>query len=159
MERRVVLRAAVIGGLAVLAAEGVGWVVAFARPTREPRRWFYAGHPDELPLGEPVRVSAGAFFVVRVPAGVLALSARCTHVGCQVAWRPASRTEDELGARGRFECPCHGTIYDRYGQVTAGPAPRPLDLLAVTLEHGALVVDARTVRRRPAYAPEQALPV
>jgi cytochrome b6-f complex iron-sulfur subunit len=158
MERRVVLRAAVVGGLALLATQAVGWVVAFGH-VRAPKRWFFAGHPAELALGEPVRVVGGAFFVVRVPEGVLALSDRCTHLGCQVAWRPASPSEDALGARGRFECPCHGTMYDRYGRVTAGPAPRPLDQLALTVDRGALVVDVRAAARRAAYQAEQALPV
>lgn len=159
MERRVVLRTAVLGGLAVLAAEALGCVVAFAWPTREPRRWIYAGRPAELAIGEPVRVAAGAFFVVRLPEGVVALSDRCTHLGCHVAWRPLDPSEDGLGTHGRFACPCHGAIFDRYGRVMAGPAPRPLDLLRLTLDRGALTVDVRTVSRRTTVEPRQALPV
>ena len=44
-----------------------------------------------------------------------ALSAVCTHLGCNV--RPS----------GRFlQCPCHGSTYDLEGRVTRGPAERPL---------------------------------
>jgi Rieske Fe-S protein len=44
-----------------------------------------------------------------------ALSARCTHLGCQV--RPA---------RGGLICPCHGSSFSWEGEVLRGPAPRAL---------------------------------
>jgi glycine/D-amino acid oxidase-like deaminating enzyme/nitrite reductase/ring-hydroxylating ferredoxin subunit len=46
-----------------------------------------------------------------------AVSARCTHMGCLVAFNPAERT---------WECPCHGSRFDPDGQVLQGPAVRPL---------------------------------
>lgn len=47
--------------------------------------------------------------------GFAALSSICTHRGCTV----------DLGGPG-FECPCHGSQYDREGQVQRGPASRAL---------------------------------
>lgn len=46
----------------------------------------------------------------------LALSAECTHLKCTV----------ELDGA-RIVCPCHGSTFDRTGDVLAGPAERPLD--------------------------------
>jgi Rieske Fe-S protein len=49
-------------------------------------------------------------------AGFIALSSECTHLKCTV---------DLEGER--VVCPCHGSTFDRRGQVLVGPAERPLD--------------------------------
>ena len=38
---------------------------------------------------------------------------KCRHLGCQLEWNP-----DEL----TWDCPCHGSRYDRYGHLISGPA-------------------------------------
>jgi Rieske Fe-S protein len=49
---------------------------------------------------------------------VHAVSARCTHLACIVAWNDAERT---------WDCPCHGSRFARDGSVLQGPAVNPLD--------------------------------
>ena len=50
----------------------------------------------------------------------VAISSRCTHLGCPVRW---------VAAAERFICPCHGGVYDLAGGArrrTAAAAARPL---------------------------------
>lgn len=87
--------------------------------------------------------------------GILAMYRKCTHLGCVVPWVPGEPSDDNLAATGRFHCPCHGGQYDRYGVVHAGPPPRPLDLFAVNIDGGEVVVDTGTVISRSKFEESQ----
>jgi Rieske Fe-S protein len=45
-------------------------------------------------------------------------SAVCPHLGCIVSWNRLEKT---------WDCPCHGSSYDRYGRVISGPANSDLE--------------------------------
>ncbi len=79
---------------------------------------------------ETLRADTAAF----TAADVIAYSAVCTHAGCPVSeWNPKTV---------RLICPCHGSEFEVTdgARVAAGPAPRRLAILPLTLEAGELVV-------------------
>ena len=66
--------------------------------------------------------------------GVVALYQKCVHLGCRVPWCKASQW---------FECPCHGSKYNRVGEKKGGPAPRGLDRFPVIVDGGNLYIDTK----------------
>lgn len=50
--------------------------------------------------------------------GLMAIYQKCVHLGCRVPWCQSSQW---------YECPCHGSKYNKWGEWTGGPAPRGLD--------------------------------
>lgn len=103
--RRGALRLLAAGaGAALLAAWGS---LAVHRRRRE--------RPARLTL--PVPSAEGVTFhgeviLVRGTDGLLALDARCPHLGCTV----------DRHDRGELVCPCHGSRFDVSGARRAGPA-------------------------------------
>jgi cytochrome b6-f complex iron-sulfur subunit len=90
-----------------------------------------AGKPREFKIGTKQTFEEDRVVVVRAKQGFAAVSLVCTHLGCTI------RTSDA-----GFECPCHGSQFDNDGNVTGGPAPRPLDWYQVALTpSGELEVD------------------
>jgi cytochrome b6-f complex iron-sulfur subunit len=100
-----------------------------------------AGNVEDIKVGEVKDFQEAKFFLSHVPEGVLALWKKCPHLGCTVPWKPDDPSMDSVGAKGRFNCPCHGSIYDRYGNIIAGPAPRPMDIFPVEVRDGKVYVN------------------
>ena len=69
-------------------------------------------------------------------AGLVALYQKCVHLGCRVPWCQSSQW---------FECPCHGSQYNRVGEKKGGPAPRGLDRFAISSDGGNVTIDTKTV--------------
>jgi cytochrome b6-f complex iron-sulfur subunit len=70
--------------------------------------------------------------IAGMEAGFVALYQKCVHLGCRVPWCQTSQW---------FECPCHGSKYNKVGEKVGGPAPRGLDRFALTVSGGNIVVD------------------
>jgi cytochrome b6-f complex iron-sulfur subunit len=104
--------------------------------------------------GAPFRHIQGKFYLMHAEEGLLALYTKCPHLGCTVPWvGPA----DSPNA---FQCPCHGSMYDYVGVRTGGPAPRPMDLMAVAIDPatGNVLVDTGEITERTDFQPSQAVP-
>jgi cytochrome b6-f complex iron-sulfur subunit len=97
----------------------------------------------------PFYFGAGRFYLVNyagdaadttysglVGEGLMALYQKCVHLGCRVPFCQVSQW---------FECPCHGSKYNRAGEYTDGPAPRSMDRFRVFIENGTVNVDTSEV--------------
>jgi cytochrome b6-f complex iron-sulfur subunit len=128
------------GAVGIAAAGSMVLSAEYLAPNvvREPPTRFRAGRPDEYPPGSVTLDKKNKVFIVRAKEGYFySLSAVCTHLGCIANWK-----SDE----GIVACPCHGSKFDRDGNVIAGPAPRSLPRFSLTLDdRGQLVVDKAVV--------------
>ncbi len=88
--------------------------------------------PDAYPEGSATFVREGHLYVTRAKGELFAVSQKCPHLGCRVPFCEGS---------GRFECPCHGSIYNVAGEYIEGPAPRGMDRYPVSVEDGRVVVN------------------
>ena len=135
-------------GLGIFAGlESIGVVFAFLRPQKPPvgeegfGGIFEIGSVDDF---EPESVTAfirGQFYLSRLKdGGFMALSRKCTHLGCTVSWESKSKI---------FLCPCHASAFDITGEVISPPAPRALDLHPVVIENGIVAVDTgKRIKRK-----------
>ncbi len=143
-------RAARILGI-LAAAELVAVVVAFLWPGRSGATrgaaLVIAGPVAEFTPSSVRAFPAGRFYLVRLAdGGFLALSSRCTHLGCTVPWNQQA---------GTCPCPCHASSFDLKGEVLSPPAPRPLDLVPVVIEGGVVKVDTSRRIERTRFEPGQ----
>jgi cytochrome b6-f complex iron-sulfur subunit len=105
----------------------------------EPPSKFKVGPPSDYP---PASVATkwtaqyGVWLVHNDYNGkdlIYALQTVCTHLGCTPNWLEGER---------KFKCPCHGSGFYITGINFEGPAPRPLERMAIRLaEDGAIEVD------------------
>ncbi|MCU1346113.1 MAG: putative iron-sulfur protein [Acidimicrobiia bacterium] len=99
----------------------------------EGRAWITAYPADALPKAKKAydeRVLPG------MEAGIVALYQKCVHLGCRV---PSCLTSQW------FECPCHGSQYNRVGEKKGGPAPRGLDRFPVKLAGSTVTIDTGNI--------------
>lgn len=113
-------------------AEGRMWLTEYPNGAVEKARASYS--PPEL-AGMEAGLNLG------LDGGVIALYQKCPHLGCRVPECVTSQW---------FECPCHGSQYNRVGEKRGGPAPRGMDRFAMSVDAaGTLTVDTGTIIQGP----------
>jgi Rieske Fe-S protein len=82
-------------------------------------------------------VSKGVWLVTTDGKTVIGFDPRCTHLACPYSWNSIANC---------FQCPCHGGKFDINGNVLAGPPPRPLDRLEITIQNGQILTNDQITR-------------
>jgi cytochrome b6-f complex iron-sulfur subunit len=141
-------------GLGIVAVAECAWVIiSFLRPREhriedgEPGAVVEAGPAESFDPGTVTAFPRGDFYLARLEnGGFLALSCKCTHLGCTVPW---------VQAKDSFVCPCHSSSFGIAGHVLSGPAPRALDLYPIVIENNIVRVDTRKSIKRTGSREDQ----
>ena len=140
---------------AVAFAELIAVVVSFFKPRKtivtaeEQNLVIVAGPADNFEPGSVSAFIRGKFYLARLEdGGFLALSRKCTHLGCTVPW---------VSKEKKFVCPCHSSAFDIRGEVISPPAPRALDIYHVFIENNIVKVDTGKQIKRTEFRAGQVI--
>jgi len=103
--------------------------------------------PEEaVPEDDVVAVPAARSYLTKIDGEVVAISETCPHLSCRVPWCESS---------GQFECPCHGSFFNRKGEARDGPTPRGMSRYPVEVVDGLVIVNTGDpIEGTPMGAPE-----
>lgn len=140
-----------LGALAGLEFLGIGLAYFNGRRRKAQSKTsdhiFEAGNKDDYKAGSVTAFAGARFFLVRLnDGGFLALSLRCSHLGCAVNWHEKQE---------RFICPCHASQFDKNGTVLNPPAPRALDYYPLTIEGDLVRINTARILKRSSYDKSQ----
>jgi len=132
------------GGWLAMFLAGTGTALfRFAFPTLGKEPDFVILKPEDY-LAIPVN-STKAFawggklglFFRRTDGTLVALKGVCSHMECNITYKPAER---------KFYCPCHKGWFDENGKNVQGPPPKPLEIFVYSVEEGKLIVARKGVK-------------
>jgi cytochrome b6-f complex iron-sulfur subunit len=137
----------------VALAEFIAVAVAFLRPGKSKASQdsddtvIISGAVDKFLPNSVTAFVRGRFYLARLEdGGFLALSRKCTHLGCTLPW---------VEKENKFICPCHASTFDITGKVISAPAPRALDIYTVIIENDVVKVDTSKPIKRSEFSSEQ----
>ena len=111
------------------------------------KRILNAGSVNDYPVNSVTPFRQGQLFLVRRnDGGFLAVSLKCSHLGCSIAWNEAEK---------KFICPCHSSSFDINGDVLHPPAPRALDIFQISIENGIINVQLDKKQKRSSFNKSQ----
>jgi len=112
-----------------------------------PKQMIEAGPVNSFQPNTVTVFRGGRFYLTRLEdGGFIAISLRCTHLGCSIEWEEEKK---------RFICPCHSSAFEMNGDVQNPPAPKALDYYPVIIENGMIKVDIGTKLQRERYRKAQ----
>lgn len=102
-------------GTLILSLAGIFSLGKFLSPRVRQKRLLLSVAKADLPLHGALVYKEARVAIIRDGDVTYALSLVCTHLGCTVNVTPTE-----------LICPCHGSSFDRQGNVLKGPADRQL---------------------------------
>jgi len=141
-------------GLGIVAfIEFIGVVTAFLLPRKKMTTSgdfgtiIEAGKADKFSFNSVTAFIRGKFYLCRLEdGGFLAVSRKCTHLGCTIPWSDKEK---------KFICPCHASAFDIKGEVISPPAPRALDVYHIYIENNIVKVDTGKRIKRSGFRTDQ----
>jgi Rieske Fe-S protein len=115
----------------IAAAGAVFFLGRFFRPLSRTAEVRLDVPHEPVPADGALVYARSRVALVRDGDRIQALDLTCTHLGCTVTVTPTE-----------LVCPCHGSRFDRQGQVLEGPAQRPLKKLTLQEREDRWVVTA-----------------
>jgi len=141
--RRAFLNTLFGGWLIALASGGLYTLLKFIFPTlgKEPD-FVVLKKADflDIPANSVKPFAWGGklgFFMKRENGTTQALKGVCTHMECNVTYKPADR---------KFYCACHKGWFDENGRNIEGPPPKPLEVFDITIEGDKLIIAKKGVK-------------
>jgi len=137
-----------IGGVigAGLGIPAVAYIVGPAKKGTQSQEWIRLGPVAKIELNKPtlfktsIKRQSGwivneeeisVYILTDNGRDFIAMSNVCTHLGCRVRW---------ISDKEQFFCPCHNAVFDKNGDVSTGPPPRPLVRFQVKVENDQLFI-------------------
>jgi cytochrome b6-f complex iron-sulfur subunit len=134
LDRRTFLTKGWKAGVGLLAAAGLwtSWDLLRPRIGAGFAARIKTVPPDAVPANTVLEIPEARAYLTKINGEVVAISEKCTHLGCRVPFCDSS---------GQFECPCHGSVFNRAGDYLTGPAPRGMDQYKVEIVDGVVEID------------------
>lgn len=157
VSRRDFFRGGLLSSLLVFAAQFGGASIAFLWPNLKGGFGSLITLPDTLDAiknqieqnRQPYYFGAGRFYLVNytgdgsntvytglISNELMAIYQKCAHLGCRVPFCQQSQW---------FECPCHGSKYNKAGEYQLGPAPTGLSHFKVEVTGSTVKVDTSNI--------------
>ena len=109
--------------------------------------YYQAGDISFFEKGRVYPFGAAHFFLYRLDdGGFIAVSSKCTHLGCIIQFN---------ADHDRFECPCHASAFEKNGGVIMSPATRALDYYPIAFKNDKVLVDTGSPVRRSKFDQSQ----
>jgi cytochrome b6-f complex iron-sulfur subunit len=129
MKRRDFINKMAVGTASGVGAVGLAAVISeILPPETESFGRIKIGHIDDYPMNEFSFIPENKIYLFRGRRQIRILSGVCTHLGCTIK-------NTEQG----FDCPCHGSHFDKTGKACSGPASRSLDRLNAEVNKQGLI--------------------